>query len=225
MGIVLDGHRIARVSIVDDDKYSRESYGLPLEEMDIEAIPRAGPLGDADALAASLPQESDALLCDHHLRKRNYATFNGGALVEKCYARGFPAILCTGYEKADILELRKFRRSIPVLLKPSELSPDSLLTGFDVVVRELNGTFRPERKPWRTLVRIEEVVDDPPGIETCYATIPGWRPDEVTTLRVNDLPDEVQRVIRTTGAPRLHARVNIGAETQEELFFTDWETE
>lgn len=65
---------------------------------------------------------------------------------------------------------------------------------------------------WRSLVRVVEVT--PTAVTV---VVPGWNVHEQVTLPAASVPVPV-----TPGA-RVHARVNLGADTKEELVFQEWE--
>jgi len=80
--------------------------------------------------------------------------------------------------------------------------------------------YSPDRRPWRTLVRIEEVNrnSEKPMV---YAVIPGWEPDKVVRFPLV-IFHQKQREIVVPGA-RFFAKVNIGASHHDELYFEDFE--
>ncbi|MEN8221598.1 MAG: hypothetical protein ABFS56_35710 [Pseudomonadota bacterium] len=87
-------------------------------------------------------------------------------------------------------------------------------------LNEFEKQYAPDRKPWRTLVRIEEINRDSEK-PMVYAVIPGWEPDKVVRFPLVIFPEE-QRKIVIPGA-RFFAKVNIGATHHDELYFEDFE--
>ena len=85
---------------------------------------------------------------------------------------------------------------------------------------EFSGSIHPARRPWRALVRVQ---DAPENADYCYVVVPAWDADRAIRLEIQDLPDEIRSRMRA-GA-RLHAKVNIGADSIEELYFDEWEPE
>jgi hypothetical protein len=209
---------IERVSIVDDDPSVRASYEFSVEDLRLEPVQEFGPIRDLASFVRRAMERTEAAICDHHLRVSNYAVFDGAELVAEFYRLKFPAVLCTRWEKARIHEIRRFRRRIPVLLNPEDLSPENIAKGFEFCLREFRSEFSPNRRPWRTLVRVAD-ADLAKGFFD--VVVPGWDPREVIRLRVDEIPEGFRGCI-SLGA-RLHAHVNIGAESQEELFFEGWE--
>jgi len=221
MALQVAGKTIKRITIVDDDPGARESYEYIWEDLNVLPVQETGPLNDIGKFLKRMMKQSNALLCDYHLKKRSpYATFDGDELMERCYSANFPAILCTSYTDYDITLLRSRRRFVPILLKPENLNRDTIINGFARSIKEFKGEFLPSRKPWRTLVRVEEVEL---AEKYFYAVVSGWNPRKKIRLYVDDLPREMQSLV--TPGKRFHAQVNVGAKSEEELYFHAWESE
>ncbi len=220
MALQVAGKTIKRITIVDDDPGARESYEYILEDLHVQSVKETGPLDDMGKFLKRMMKQSNALLCDYHLKKKPYAVFDGDELVEQCYKARFPAILCTSYTDYDLTLMRSRRRFVPTLLKPNNLDPGAIVNAFERCIKEFKGEFLPSRKPWRTLVRVEEVEFDE---KYFYAVVPGWNPRKKIRLYFDDLPQEMQHLIRP--GKRFHAQVNVGAKSEEELYFDAWESE
>lgn len=220
MSLQVAGKTIKRITIVDDDPSARQSYEYLLDDLYVQPVQEAGPLKDIGKFLKSMKKRSNALLCDYHLKKKVYAAFDGDELVEHCYKTNFPAILCTSYTDSDITLMRSRRRFVPILLKPEVLNRDTIINGFARCINEFKGEFLPSRKPWRTLIRVEEVEL---AEKYFYAVVPGWNPRNKIRLYVDDLPREMQSLV--TPGKRFHAQVNVGAKGEEELYFDAWESE
>lgn len=221
MPLKIGDRSIQGVAIVDDDSKVREGYEYPVQELDLTALPEAGPLPALEAYIEDILERADAAICDHHLRVKSYAPFDGADLVARCYQSFMPALLCTKWEDASLDDIRRVRRHIPVLLRPSELDPDSIRAGFVSCVEEFKGEYRPNRRSWRAMVRIEAVERDAPRHDV-YVVVPAWSSEAVIRLRLADLPAGIQAV--TFPGARLHASVNLGADHQAELYFDGWES-
>ncbi len=220
MALILAGRTITRVAVVEDDPGARQSYGYPIEDLGVEPVLEGGPLGDIARLVDRLVSQTDGALCDYRLRTSNYATFNGDELVARLYERKFPALLCTRFMQSDVDMIRRHRRLIPALYSPDQLDTDAIISGFKRCFMEFEGSFAPSRKPWRTLVRVEEM--EPEGAKGYfYVVLPGWSLKQAVRLRLADVPTSIRSVIKP--GSRLHAQVNVGAETQHELYFDAWE--
>lgn len=214
----LGGRTVSSVSIFDDQEDVRQSYQETVTDSGLKPILEPGPLPDDPESVAALMLRADAAIWDHHLRVKSYSSKNGAEWVAECTRANWPALLCTKWEGAAPDEIRRYRRFIPVLLNPSDLSPDSLRTGLAICCDELAGRVRPTRRGWRTLVRVEDASEG-----MVYVILPSWNANEVVALPLRDLPTDL-RPLATEGR-RFHTKVNLGAETQSELFFFDWEPE
>ncbi len=220
MPLCVANRSIQRVSIVDDEEAARESCRYNIEDLKLEPVLETQPLHDMDLFLKELPQRADAVLCDYHLRTKNYARFDGDEIVARCYQMKFPAVLCTTFTDVDVTLMRSRRRCIPVLLTPNTLNPESIALGLECCIQEFDGQFQATREPSRTLVRVDSVeMKD----RYFYVIIPGWNPRKKIRLVYEDLPNEMHALIEP--GKRFHACVNVGAETHEELYLDSWEAE
>ena len=218
MPMNIHGTTINSVLIIDDDAEAREGFGYLIEDMKLKPVYEAGPLYDFSKVVQELPKKADALVCDYHLRVRNFAHFDGDQLVADLNSRRFPALLCTTYNDSDVTVLRSKRRHIPALLKPDAYSPETFVRGFTRCVLEGKGEFDPSRRPWRTLVRVEEVDE---ARRFFYVVVPGWSADHKIRIDFADVPGGMREHVQPDR--RFHAQVNTGAESAEELYFFEWE--
>ena len=214
----INGHSVRKVLVVDDNPSVRETYAYAIEDLQLQPVYENGPLGSVAEALRVLRRKAEALVCDYHLRKKNYSRFDGDDLVVESYKIGFPSILCTSYNDFEVTLMRNKRRFIPALVKADDLSPEMIARAFGRCVDEHKGTFDPSRRPWRTLVRVEEVV---PNEDYCYVVIPAWNAEQKIRLLFKDLPLKLRRGAKS-GA-RFHAQVNIGAQKPEEIYFDAWE--
>ncbi len=223
MSVQLLNQQIDGVAIVDDEPQSRTSYGYTIENADLTPISENGPLGTLDQYLqnGAVEARAQAGLCDFQLSARAYAAFSGAQLVSNWYRRGFPALLCTRFEKAQIERIRPYRRWIPVLIKPAELTEDTLVMGLEECIHELQVGFRPTRRPWR--VQVHFLLKDEDINDGFFVEIPGWEPNEVIRIHLSDLPDDIQPLVREDY--RCHAQANLAAEYPEDLYLCDWERE
>lgn len=76
---------------------------------------------------------------------------------------------------------------------------------------------------WRTLIRVEHIYSD----GDIMVIIPGWNPELPVTIKADVIPLSISEFLRKCDplfVPiRVHAKVNIGCETKEQLVFKDWE--
>lgn len=220
MGMDIFGRTINRIQIIDDDPNVRSSYEYPIEELKLIPVMAEGPLPVITEFVQHSRGVADAAICDFQLRVKNYANFNGAETVALMYHNHFPAVLCTRYEQANVDEMRKHRRYIPVLLKPNELNPTSIVKGLEVCLKEFSEQYSTTRKPWRTLVRVDD-LDEENGF--FYITVPAWDPNQIIRIKKLDVPLYIQE--RLAIKSRFHAIVNIGAEYHHDIYLDQWEPE
>jgi hypothetical protein len=220
MGIVISGRSINRIQIIDDDPGVRASYEYPVEELSVLPVIAEGPLPALGHFIQQAREVADAAICDFQLRVRNYAAFNGAETVTLMYQNQFPAVLCTRYEQSNIDDIRIYRRYIPVLMKPNELNPSSLVKGFEICINEFTNQYSIHRKPWRTLVRVDDFEEDNGYF---YVIVPAWDPNQSIRMKKTDVPQSVIKILRRQS--RFHALVNVGAESHQDIYFDKWESD
>jgi hypothetical protein len=221
MALTIAKRSIKKISIIDDQAPVRESYELSVEDLGLESVSEVGPLEKLPLCVEAVSRRADAAICDYNLKVKAYSSFNGAELAAEFYKVRFPAVLCTKWHTAVIDEMRPFRRFIPSLVDPAKLDPTSIKIGLESCIREFDGDFRAVRRPWRTLIRVEDIRKSDQGSEFVYVVVPAWNSNEVVKLPAMLIPPEV---FQQLGAgSRLHAKVNLGALGNEELFFEDWE--
>lgn len=219
MTIDIEGETIRDIEIIDDRKEVRESMAFAVEDLQLNPVKCSGPIWDVDKFIREMISNTQAAICDHHLRVGDYSPVNGDHIVARLYKEKFPALLCTRWEAAEINQMRPLRRYIPVLINPGDLTPDTIVDGIRQCIEEFRGNFREERQPWRTMVRIEDIMKEDSG-EYFYFFLPTWDAQTPFRLPLSELPES----LRPVKLPhRLHAYVNLGADSAEELFFERWE--
>ena len=225
MALYIGGTAIDGVSVIDDDPYVRAAYKLPLEDLDVTPILEEGPIIDLGTCIKKIMRHANAAICDHHLTKlNNYSTVPGANLVAEMYKSKFPAILCTRYNSASMDEIRPYRRYIPALLNPNNLEAEVVETQMRICIDEFKGEYLNHREPWRALVRVEDVEHGDQGVNSYfYAAVPSWDPNQMIKLFIKDIPSTIRSAI--TPGKRLHAKVNLGAEHEDEIYFDpeSWE--
>lgn len=222
MSLEIFSFKIDKVAVVDDDPGVRESYKDIVEDLNLTAVMKDGP--ELPPLSDFLQQTfggSDALICDYSLRKARYATFDGAQVIAGLYAKNYPAILCTSFKKDAADRIRHLRERIPVLLDQKELDLEAVIRGFALCIREFKGDTPSPRKTYRTMVRVEEIINESNN-RHALVKIPAWDPHVGITLNLDYLPLEIQQAFLRE--ERHHAFVNLGAESPEDLFVKNWET-
>jgi hypothetical protein len=214
MSVRISGIKIDRVKIIDDNPIARKATALNLYDARFSPIEEPGPLGDLGAFIKTSIKTVDAIICDHRLTTHSYANFRGAEVVAKFYLKQKPAILSTAWSRADIVDLRYYRRYMPSVINSGELDPQTIMAGFRTCIQEIKGEFLPSRKPWRTLVRVVE-ADEKENVFN--VELPGWDSNQVIKLPIDLVPVEFRSL--TKEDYRFYAQVNIGADDQDDLFF------
>lgn len=213
----IGGREISSIAVVDDQPESRESLGWVLADSDLEMLDVTGPLASIDFARRTAFDSADALICDHHLSARNYASFSGAELVAASTREGCLAVLCTRFIGPDIDSIRPLMPHIPVVRRPDELNePDELRVALDTCAAELDGNPTPQRRLWRAQLVVERIEDD-----LYDMSIPSWPIDETIRIRAEDVPTEIQPQIED--GFRAYGWVNLGAESPDHLFIGRWD--
>ena len=212
---------IERILVVDDDAGAREGFGYPIEELGITPVSEPGPITDLGRFVEAIPDRAQAVVCDYRLKTDGaYSSFNGDEVIAACYRRGIPGLLCTQYTDVVVEMNRRWLRFIPSLLKTSSPTPQDIRASLHRCQDELAGSIHPARRPWRTLVRVSDVAEE---AGQCYVVVPAWDAHQAIRLYFHDIPGEI--ALRMTAGARLHAKVNTGARSFEEVYFDEWEPE
>ncbi len=218
MGILIADKKVDRLCIIDDDEGVRLSYVEEFYDSKFEAFPQNDKVEDVDYFLKKTIRESDAVISDHQIKKKqNYFPINGAQVVSMCYERHIPSVLVTKYDQAQLSEIRKFRKNIPVILNPSHFGEDSIFQSLEVCIKEFKGIKRADRKLWRTIVRIDAIEEN-----HIYIIIPGWDTTEVIAVGMDELPMNIRPIIEVD--KRMHIEVNIGCESVHDIYFGEWET-
>ncbi len=220
MPLLINGATIRKVLVVDDDREARSAFDYTLEELGIQPVRQEQQLsGSTSDVLSALRKKADALVSDYHLRKKgNYAPFEGDELVAAANASQFPALLCTSYADAVLTVRRNLRRHIPALLTADEYDPHSFVEGIKLCIEEQKGIFDQTRRPWRSLVRIEDIDKDSGYF---HVVVPGWGAEQKIPIALDELPEKIRKHVKP--GYRLHAQVNRGALKPADVFFYAWE--
>jgi hypothetical protein len=123
-------------------------------------------------------------------------------------------VLCTDY--AELLDqIRPFRRWVPQLVKPDDLTSDRLVHALTECIWELDVGFKPDRRPWRAQVLVDDVAEG-----RLYLEVPAWD-SRVIPFEARWLDPKTRAAI--TAGVRCHARVNLGAESLDDIYLDEWE--
>lgn len=214
---------IRRIQLIDDDPEVRSSYGMIVEDAGL--IPVDVPsIKSIKELIGSIDTYCDGVICDYQLKSRStYSQIDGHEVVESLYKAGIPVLLCTRYFPPNSAILSK-RRHIPALLSSGDLAT-KMLPALQMCAEEQRGSFTLERKPWKTLIRVEGAEQVSSDVIRFHVVVPGWHPSQGVDveLKISEVP--IAKTIRElcqSGECRVRAHVNIGANQAEDLYFENW---
>ena len=220
----------ARVAVVDDIVEQAETIAGIAEEAKL--VPSI--ISETDGVfqytneLLKVVQDSNcsAVVCDHRLYQRGFASFTGAKFVATLYDQGVPAVLLSTFTAIDgDTSIKLHRAQIPSLIPRSDLDPGRILSGLKLSEGELAGVIVSERRPWRTLVRIESIAKEgeTPVVDAIVHT---WKPDEAfryplalikdSSIRQHLLDNDIWPV-------RLFAEVNVGCNDPNDLYLRSFE--
>lgn len=215
-----------RVAIVDDRADELLTLSGELEEAGHESLARESPLDSLDTLVEWMAaQNAEALVCDQRLSAGQYAAFHGAQAVSFVIEQmRVPSVLVSSFIDTDgITEIRRWRVRVPVLLGKDRLDPETINRGFELCRSELEGDTPAQRIPRRTGLHIEGIYTQ--GTDSLVeAIVPGWNPQAAVSFPSDVIDDAVLRAqVENREVDWVLAKVNVDAETPEELFFLDFE--
>jgi hypothetical protein len=220
MLLTLNDKPIKRVAVVNDTAAARDEMAENIFEAGLEPVIHSSRLNSIDECIATITSKAEAAILEHHFKSEHYANFMGAEAVARLYRQHFPSLLVTAWADADIDNIRRFRRYIPVLVESGLAESEIITQGFKQCINEFENHYSPDRRPWRTLIRIEE-IDKVPILPMVYALVPGWDSRKIVKFPLSLIPENLQPTLETE--PHLFAKVNIGAAHHEELYFTEFE--
>ena len=214
---------IERVAVIDDNLEARDTTADLLFDAGVEPVIMDGHFPTKQGLLERSMHETHAAVCDYRLRQEgDYAPCDGAQLVADFYAVSFPAILVTRYARIEaMVDIRRHRASVPVLLDSDEEDPEAYMRGLAFCVRELNDDRAPSRMAHRAIVEVREVLMQN-GVELVEAFVPAWNRNKAVYFPADMVTAKQLRAVLPS-SPRLIAYVNIDAEHEDGLFFTDFE--
>ncbi|MBW4576087.1 MAG: hypothetical protein KME08_12470 [Aphanothece sp. CMT-3BRIN-NPC111] len=211
-----------KIAIVDDEENLAEATSWEVEEAGFKPwVIVENSFIQVEDLASYIAKNAQYAVCDHRLSPYGLANFYGSELVAILYDFKIPSILITQYTDMDIdVSIRKHRRKIPIILDRENVNSLSLKTGIEDCILEINGRISRQRKPYRTLVRVEGISEEA-GEKVIDAIIPGWNPRRAVRFPASIIPEALHSKLATD--VRLVAHVNIGANSSEDLYFDKFE--
>jgi CheY-like chemotaxis protein len=214
---------VRRVAVVDDDPSQAGVMSELVRDAGYEPIiiPHGPPYEHASELVGKVVATADAAICDHRLRPRGFALFDGAEVVAGLVDLHVPSLLVTQYIDIDAdVSIRRWRHRVPVLLSRDEADPERIVQGLGECMREIHGELLSGRRPWRSLIRVDAISQES-GEEVVDAHIPSWNPHEAVRFPLALMPESLRSDLEAGVC--LFAKVNIGAERAEDLYFFDFE--
>lgn len=220
----------AQVAVIDDDAdYALSTAGIVEEASLIPTI-----ISEAEAGFQCPHQLLDfvqaidcaAVICDHRLKPKGLASFSGAEFVANAFDNSLPAVLLSTFATVDSDTTIKLHRArIPSLIAREDLDPHKIMDGLQRSESELAGNVTPERRPWRTLVRIESVSKqvEAPAADAIVHT---WKPHQAVRFPLMVIEEQSirQYLMDNDSWPvRLFAEVNVGCDEANDLFFRKFE--
>ncbi len=215
MNYVMNKHQIG---IIDDQPDTRNALADTIADSDsITPHVYDDKFESLEVCIKTVHSQDTAAIFDNHLSQRNYANFRGILAVSRLYLLFFPALLVSSYE-ADVLEMREYRQHVPIILAPDKVTPDSIIKGLEICKNEFAEKFTSERKPWRSLVRVDEISEDKKSV---YVVIPSWNEHKPIKLLTSMLPPEY--LLHLAVDVHFFAQVNVDTEHHQDLYLHSFE--
>jgi len=212
---------IRRVAVVDDDPSQADVMSELIRDAGYEPVILGPGFEHVKDLVDKVRESADAAVCDHRLQPRGFARFYGAEAVAALVKVNVPSLLITQYIDIDAdVSIRLWRHLVPVLLGRDDADSDRIVQGLNECIREIRGEHLPSRRPWRTLVQVDETNHES-GAQVVDAHIPSWNPHQAVRFPAALIPQQ----LRSNLAPGIcfFAKVNIGADRAEDLHFFDFE--
>jgi hypothetical protein len=213
------------VGILDDDADQAKAVRLQLEDVGVKTI--VANLDDVPTIERAIDwvgSNTQALICDVQLNHQHSGIdYNGAALmssvIDKC---SIPGVLTTGFKDDVGMLVRPYRHRVPVLVSRDETEePDVLIAGVRVCSEEIAHGRAPNRATHRVPLYIEK-ASVAEGI-ALDARVGGW--SRKASIRfpaamLGEKYDDIAVASEIVGRV-FFARVNLGAEHENDLFFED----
>lgn len=223
----IDSAEIERVVLIDDNPSVRKQYSYSVVDLQLEPIQIDKSFRSVEELISFANFSNAGVICDYHLMSTTYSPFNGDEIVTDFYHRQKPSLLCSRAEEAAYA-VRRLRQFIPNVISPSDLSPERVVECFEVCIQEFRGKFLPQRKPYQTLVRIENKEDFKEGAMKVSVVIPGWDSQKMIDIVVQQgdttIFSEMKRTLDAGDDFRAYATVNLGSESSDEIYIYNWKS-
>lgn len=201
--------------MIDDSGFMRDDIATTLRQHNFEPVDIILQNGSTDQIVSRVLDSAHLAVCDQRLNGMTGNT-EGARIVAELIRRKVPAILYSERKKDDTPELRRYFDTIPCFLDRNELSESDLANRFASISRELDQGVSKERRAYRTLVRVEEII----GHQRAAVVIPAWHPDESLEISTDDIDKDIRDQVKS--GTYLIANVNLHARTADSLFAKDF---
>lgn len=180
-----------------------------------QAIPQDEPLHSVEALLERVRRDDiDTVVLDYKMA-RNYAPANGLVLATQLYDAHVPSVIVSSYVADGLPDYFWLGSKVPAILARGNLH-FGLGEAIHKARLRMEGHYARETRPSRTLVRIEELVEDKVGL-----VVPAYRADAKLVDRAQ-LEQRLPGVALSVGL-RMMAQVNLGAPSLDQLYVADLE--
>jgi hypothetical protein len=212
-----------KVAVVDDVQEDAVMTASLVSEAGFDPVVITPPPSSIDSLLSEIRKSARAVVCDHRLSDRGRVRYYGAEVVARSNEQHFPAVLITTYADVDYASIRLWRAGIPCMLKRGrEAGPDEIIEALNRTEKEVHGLFSAERKPYRTVVRVEKIrASASYGI--AEIVVSAWNPAEVIEIPVELIRRDLKEPKILSVGSRYMADVNIFAPTPDELYFRNFE--
>lgn len=218
---VAGNYHIQKIAIVDDERNDAEIAETDVKHAGFEPIAINRTFRRIEELLAYIKSEAQGALCTHRMSRFGFNNFYGANLVASLYDLKIPAVLITQYTDIDNdVSIRRWRDKIPVLLNRDEADAESIRRGIENCLLELQGHLPESRIPYRVLLRITNIGNES-NEQVVDVIIPGWNPYRAVRFPLALIPVDLHA--KLSPGVRLFAKVNIGAEKSEDLYFREFE--
>ncbi|MFD5825510.1 hypothetical protein [Lentzea sp. NPDC060358] len=215
-----------QVAVLDDNAKAANALRWLVDEAGFDPILiKPNPRG-VEEMVKEIVEKAAAAISDHRLGHAGPISYSGAEVVARANVVRIPAILITSYANSDEnTTIRQWRSGIPQMLNRGSEgnSPDLITQALAIADDERRGIYLPQRKAYRTVVRVEDTRDGPDGL-IAEVVVTAWRPQQTVSIPVSLIGDLVKGIPpRRLKRRRFMAEVNIYAETAGELFFREFE--
>jgi hypothetical protein len=208
-----------RVAIIDDRDDNADAMDVTLSLFCRPVRVSIRPVLDEmlDAVAA----EADCAVFDHRLGGAVGAAvdYTGAEAAARC---SVPSILISTFLAEDTAAIRQYQANIPRVLTRlvKAPTPDELEAALVDAAEEKAGHVRPERRAFRTVVRVIGV--EPAKLARARVVVTAWRPNHPITLPASMICEATGVRLASLTGRRFMADVNIYASDPLDLFFANF---